>query len=74
MWFLGLILVAILLLSLNCRLLDMISECFGQMARANVDDIHSDHLPVILIVFKIQGSVNVRNIIQGMYGSEGGCL
>ena len=35
------------------------------MARARVDDIHSDHLPVILIVFKVQGSVNVRNIIQG---------
>ena len=52
----------------------MISECFGQMARANVDDIHSDHLPVILIVFKVQGSVNVRNIIQGVYGvREGVC-
>ena len=52
-------------LYLEHRLLDMIAECFGPMARARVDDIHSDHLPVILIVSKIQGSVDVRNIIQG---------
>ena len=44
----------------------MISECFGAMARARVDDIHSDHLPVILIVSKIQGTVDVRNIVQGV--------
>ena len=44
----------------------MIGDCFGPMARARVNDIHSDHLPVILIVSKVQGSVDVRNIIQGL--------
>jgi hypothetical protein len=53
------------------QLLDMIGECFGQMARARVNDIHSDHLPVILIVSKVQGSVDVRNIIQGETNLDG---
>jgi hypothetical protein len=47
------------------QLLDMIADCFGPVARARVNDIHSDHLPVILLVSKVQGAVDVRNIIQG---------
>ena len=43
----------------------MIADCFGPMARARVNDIHSDSLPVILIVSKVHGNVDVRNIIQG---------
>ena len=52
-------------LSLCHRLLDMISLCFGPLARSSVDDIHSDQLPVILIVLKSKGTVAIRNIIQG---------
>ena len=43
----------------------MVRECFGSMVAENVDDIKPDHLPVILIVFKAKGQMNVRNIIQG---------
>ena len=44
----------------------MVKDCFGMAVAANVDDIQPDHLPVILIVFKSKGQVDVRNIIQGM--------
>lgn len=47
------------------RLLDMVKECFGLAVAKNVDDIKPDHLPVILIVYKSKGQVEVRNIIQG---------
>lgn len=43
----------------------MIGDSFGALARARVNDIHSDNLPVILIVSKVQGSVDVRAIIHG---------
>ena len=48
------------------RLLKMVEESFGSSAKANVDEIRADHLPVILIAFKENGSVNIKNIIQGM--------
>ena len=47
------------------RLLDMVRDCFGIAVAKNVDDIKPDHLPVILIVYKAKGQVEVRNIIQG---------
>ena len=43
----------------------MVKESFGISVASNVDDISPDHLPVILIVFKSKGSVDVRDIIQG---------
>lgn len=51
--------------NLKRKLLDMVKDCFGMAVAANVDDIQPDHLPVILIVFKSKGQVDVRNIIQG---------
>ena len=55
----------LLVLTSPLRLLDMVKECFGIAVARNVDDIKPDHLPVILIVYKAKGSVDVRNIIQG---------
>lgn len=43
----------------------MVRDSFGAPVANNVDDIKPDHLPVILIVFKSKGQMDVRNIIQG---------
>ena len=43
----------------------MVEECFGSSAKANVDEIRADHLPVILLAYKEKGSVGIKNIIQG---------
>jgi len=55
----------------NClivaRLLDMVRESFGVDAARNVMSVEPDNLPIILIVFKSKGKVEVRNVIQGMY-------
>ena len=48
------------------RLLKMVEDSFGKSAKGNVDEIRADHLPCILIVYKMKGSVDIRNIIQGM--------
>ena len=47
------------------RLLKMVEESFGKSAKGNVDKIRADHLPCILIVYKMKGGVDIRNIIQG---------
>ena len=47
------------------RLLKMVEESFGKSAKGNVDEIQADHLPCILIVYKMKGGVDIRNIIQG---------
>ena len=51
-----------------CRLLKMVEESFGKSAKGNVDEIRADHLPCILIVYKMKGAVDIRNIIQGTVG------
>ena len=43
----------------------MVEESFGKSAKGNVDEIRADHLPCILIVYKVKGTVDIRNIIQG---------
>ena len=43
----------------------MVEESFGKSAKGNVDEIRADHLPCILIVYKMKGVVDIRNIIQG---------
>ena len=43
----------------------MVEESFGKSAKGNVDEIRADHLPCILIVYKMKGGVDIRNIIQG---------
>ena len=43
----------------------MVEESFGKGAKGNVDEIRADHLPCILIVYKMKGAVDIRNIIQG---------
>ena len=48
-----------------CSLLKMVEESFGKSAKGNVDEIRADHLPCILIVYKMKGGVDIRNIIQG---------
>ena len=47
------------------RLLKMAEESFGKSAKGNVDQIRADHLPCILIVYKMKQGVDIRNIIQG---------
>ena len=44
----------------------MVEESFGKSAKGNVDEIRADHLPCILIVYKVKGAVDIRNIVQGM--------
>jgi hypothetical protein len=51
--------------NLKRKLLEMVRDCFGLPVAKNVDDIKPDSLPVILIVFKAKGQMDVRNIIQG---------
>ena len=46
----------------------MVEECFGKMAKISVDEIRADHLPAILIVYKVKGSTDIKNIIQGVWG------
>ena len=48
------------------RLLDMVRESFGADAARNVMAVEPDNLPIILIVFKSKGKVEVRNVIQGV--------
>ena len=48
------------------RLLDMVRESFGADAARNVMAVEPDNLPIILIVFKSKGKVEVRNVIQGL--------
>lgn len=48
------------------RLLDMVRESFGTDAARNVMSVEPDNLPIILIVFKSKGKVEVRNVIQGL--------
>ena len=43
----------------------MVEESFGKSAKGNVDEIRADHLPCILIVYKVKGAVDIRNIVQG---------
>ena len=44
----------------------MVEENFGnKSAKGNVDEIRVDHLSCILIVYKMKGGVDIRNIIQG---------
>ena len=47
------------------RLLEMVRESFGNDAARNVMSVEPDNLPIILIVFKSKGQVEVRNAIQG---------
>ena len=50
----------------------MVEECFGKVAKNNVDEIRADHLPAILIAYKVKGNTEIRNIIQGsMYIKSG---
>ena len=53
--------------ALFCRLLQMVDESFGRLAKTNVEDIKPDHLPVILVVYKTKGALGIRNIIQGTH-------
>lgn len=43
----------------------MVEECFGKVAKSEVDEIQADHLPAILIAYKVKGSTEIKNIIQG---------
>lgn len=47
------------------KLLSMVEECFGASAKANVDEIRADHLPVILLAHKEKGTVGIKTIVQG---------
>lgn len=47
------------------QLLAMVQECFGNVAKASVDEIKAESLPAILIVYKAKGSIDIRNVIQG---------
>jgi len=44
----------------------MVRESFGNDAARNVMSVEPDNLPIILIVFKSKGQVEVRNAIQGV--------
>ena len=44
----------------------MVQDCLGGVAKASINDINPDQLPAILIVYKIKGSLDIRNVIQGM--------
>ena len=48
-----------------CRLLHMVKAAFGEEIAESVESVKSDNLPVILIVCKMDGKVEVQNIIQG---------
>lgn len=47
------------------RLLKMVKGAFGEEIAESVESVKSDNLPVILIVCKMDGKVEVQNIIQG---------
>ena len=47
------------------RLLQMVKSAFGEEIAESVESVKSDNLPVILIVCKMDGKVEVQNIIQG---------
>ena len=48
------------------RLLDMVRESFGNDAARSVMAVDPNNLPIMLIVFKSKGQVEVRNVIQGV--------
>ena len=54
-------------LPLMHRLLEMVEECFGPTAKSSVGNIQADHLPAILIIFKVKGAADIRQIIQGIH-------
>ena len=43
----------------------MVKESFGEQTASSVESVKSDHLPVILLVCKVGGKLEVQNIIQG---------
>ena len=47
------------------RLLKMVKGAFGEEIAESVESVKSDNLPVMLIVCKMDGKVEVQNIIQG---------
>ncbi len=47
----------------------MVEECFGKVAKSSVDEIRADHLPAMLIVYKVKGITDIKNIIQGVFRS-----
>ena len=44
-------------------------ESFGKSAKGNVDEIRADHLPCILIVYKIKGAVDIRKTCSTCSGT-----
>ncbi len=36
------------------------------MAKASVDGVSPEQLPAILLAYKTKGTLNIRNIVQGM--------
>ena len=44
----------------------MVRESFGADAARNVMAVEPDNLPIMLIVFKSKGKVEVHNVIQGL--------
>ena len=49
----------------DCRLLEMVRDCFGSLAKTSVDEIRAESLPVMLIVVKMKGKLEIKNIVQG---------
>ena len=47
------------------RLLQMVEECFGASAKAQVNEIDENRLPVILIAYKEKGSIGIKSVVQG---------
>lgn len=47
------------------KLLEMVKDSFGEQTASSVESVKSDHLPVILLVCKVGGRLEVQNIIQG---------
>ncbi len=52
------------------RLLEMVKDCFGIVAKSSVEEVRAEQLPAILLVYKMKGSLDIRNIIQGMKPSR----
>lgn len=44
----------------------MVKESFGSSIATNVDAVKPDSLPVILIVYKSKGQIDVGDVIQGI--------
>ena len=45
----------------------MVRECFGSLAKTSVDEIRAESLPVMLIVVKTKGILEIKNIVQGTW-------